>query len=55
MGAVANRILIDLAPLRERPGFRLLFAASLVEVFGSQFTAVAGRPRRRWEPWPTGS
>ena len=41
MGAVANRILIDLAPLRERPGFRLLFAASLVEVFGSQFTAVA--------------
>jgi predicted MFS family arabinose efflux permease len=40
-GAVANRILIDLGPLRERRGFRLLFAGTLVEVFGSQFTAVA--------------
>jgi MFS family permease len=38
---VANRILIDLGPLRERRGFRLLFAGTLVEVFGSQFTAVA--------------
>jgi MFS family permease len=40
-GAVANRILIDLGPLRERRGFRLLFAGTLVEMFGSQFTAVA--------------
>jgi MFS family permease len=38
---VANRILIDLGPLREHRGFRLLFAGTLVEVFGSQFIAVA--------------
>jgi hypothetical protein len=42
---VANRILIDLGPLRERRSFRLLFAGTLVEVFGSQFTAVAVRSR----------
>ena len=39
--AVASRILIDLGPLRESRGFRLLFAGQLVEVFGSQLTMVA--------------
>jgi MFS family permease len=41
MVPVANRILIDLGPLRERRGFRLLFAGQLVGVFGTEFTAVA--------------
>lgn len=36
-----NRILLDLGPLRESRGFRLLFAGQFVEVFGSQLTAVA--------------
>jgi MFS family permease len=38
---VARRILIDLDPLRESRGFRLLFAGQLVEVLGSQLTTVA--------------
>jgi hypothetical protein len=38
---VANRIFIDLGPLRESRGFRLLFAGQFVEVFGSQLAAVA--------------
>ena len=38
---MANRILIDLGPLRESRGFRLLFAGQFVEVFASQLTAVA--------------
>ncbi len=41
MVPVANRILIDLGPLRESRGFRLLFAGQFVEVFASQLTAVA--------------
>ncbi len=41
MVPVPNRILIDLGPLRESRGFRLLFAGQFVEVFGSQLTAVA--------------
>jgi MFS family permease len=41
MVPVPNRILIDLGPLRESRGFRLLFAGEFVEVFGSQLTAVA--------------
>jgi MFS family permease len=41
MVPVANRILIDLGPLRESRGFRLLFAGQFIEVFGSQLTAVA--------------
>jgi MFS family permease len=41
MVLVPNRILIDLGPLRESRGFRLLFAGQFVEVFGSQLTAVA--------------
>ena len=38
---MANRILIDLGPIRESRGFRLLFAGQFVEVFASQLTAVA--------------
>ncbi|HEY8043651.1 MAG TPA: MFS transporter [Streptosporangiaceae bacterium] len=38
---MANRIFIDLGPLRESRGFRLLFAGQFVEVFGSQLAAVA--------------
>ncbi len=38
---MANRIFLDLGPLRESRGFRLLFAGQFVEVFGSQLTAVA--------------
>src|ERR1700722_9567669 len=41
MVPVPNRIFIDLGPLRESRGFRLLFAGEFVEVFGSQLTAVA--------------
>jgi len=41
MVPVPNRILIDLGPLRESRGFRLLFTGQFVEVFGSQLTAVA--------------
>ena len=41
MVPVANRILIDLGPIRESRGFRLLFAGQFVEVFASQLTAVA--------------
>jgi MFS family permease len=41
MVPVANRIFIDLGPLRESRGFRLLFAGQFVEVFGSQLAAVA--------------
>src|SRR3984885_1122944 len=41
MGPVPNRILIDLGPLRESRGCRLLVAGEFVEVFGSQLTAVA--------------
>ena len=41
MVPVANRIFIDLGPLRESRGFRLLFTGQFVEVFGSQLTAVA--------------
>ena len=41
MVSVPNRIFIDLGPLRESRGFRLLFAGEFVEVFGSQLTAVA--------------
>ncbi len=41
MVRVPNRILIDLGPLREPRGFRMLFAGQFVEVFGSQLTAVA--------------
>ena len=41
MVPVANRIFLDLGPLRESRGFRLLFAGQFVEVFGSQLTAVA--------------
>jgi hypothetical protein len=39
MVTVPNRIFIDLGPLRESRGFRLLFAGEFVEVFGSQLTA----------------
>jgi len=38
---VASRILIDLGPLRESRGFRLLFTGQLVGVFASQLTTVA--------------
>jgi predicted MFS family arabinose efflux permease len=38
---VANRILIDLGPLRRSRDFRLLFVGQLVGVFGSQLTLVA--------------
>ncbi|HEV2372541.1 MAG TPA: MFS transporter, partial [Streptosporangiaceae bacterium] len=38
---MANRVLIDLSPLRESRGFRLLFTGQLVAVFGSQLAAVA--------------
>ena len=41
MVPVANRILIDLGPIRESRGFRLLFTGHFVEVFASQLTAVA--------------
>ncbi len=41
MVSVPNRIFIDLGPVRESRGFRLLFAGEFVEVFGSQLTAVA--------------
>ena len=41
MVPVPNRIFIDLGPLRESRGFRLLFAGEFVEVFGSQLIAVA--------------
>ncbi len=41
MVPVPNRIFIDLGPLRESRGFRLLFAGQFVEVFGSQLAAVA--------------
>jgi predicted MFS family arabinose efflux permease len=41
MGRVANRIFIDLDPLRESRDFRLLFAGQLAGVFGSQLTLVA--------------
>jgi MFS family permease len=38
---MANRILIDLDPLRKSRDFRLLFAGQLTGVFGSQLTVVA--------------
>src|ERR1700723_2186135 len=41
MVPVPNRIFIDLGPLRESRGFRLLFAGEFVEGVGNQLTAVA--------------
>jgi MFS family permease len=40
-GPVANRIFLDLGPLRRSRDFRLLFAGQLVGVFGGQLTLVA--------------
>jgi MFS family permease len=40
-GPVANRIFLDLDPLRRSRDFRLLFAGQLAGVFGSQLTLVA--------------
>lgn len=41
MGVVANRILLDLSPLRGSRDFRLLFAGQMVSLAGSQLAAVA--------------
>jgi MFS family permease len=41
MSEMPNRILIDLAPMRESRDFRLLFVGQLVGVLGSQLTLVA--------------